>query len=58
MVDLDHKIIGGASDVWMLGCIAYLMVYRKHPFEGEGKLAIISANTKYPFENAITPLIK
>jgi len=49
MVDLDHKIIGGASDVWMLGCIAYLMLYRKHPFEGEGKLAIISANIKYPF---------
>ena len=47
MITLEDKTIGFASDIWMLGCIAYFMYFRKHPFEGEGKLAIISSNVKY-----------
>ena len=27
----------------MLGCIAYMLVYRKHPFEGQGELGIVTA---------------
>ena len=48
MIDSDGKIIGYPSDIWMLGCIAYLMLFRKHPFEGKGKLAIISEDLKFP----------
>ena len=47
MITLEDKTIGFASDIWMLGCIAYFMYFRKHPFEDEGKLAIISSNVKY-----------
>jgi cyclin G-associated kinase len=32
MVDLSGKILGEKSDIWMLGLIGYLMLYRKHPF--------------------------
>jgi hypothetical protein len=35
----------------MLGCIGYLLAYRKHPFENEGKLAIISGSVSYPSED-------
>lgn len=48
MIESHGKVIGEKSDVWMLGCIGYLMTFRKHPFENEGKLAIISGNIKYP----------
>jgi len=34
------------------------MLYRKHPFEGEGKLAIISPNLKYFTEGPIPNLIR
>lgn len=42
------KIISGKSDIWMMGCIVYLMLYRKHPFEGEGQLAIMTGCANYP----------
>ena len=42
MIDPANKVIGYASDLWILGCIAYFMLFRRHPFEGKGKLAIIS----------------
>jgi hypothetical protein len=47
MIDIENKVIDGASDIWMVGCIGYFMLYRKHPFEGAGKLAIISKSLKY-----------
>jgi len=43
MVMLEKGEIGASSDVWMIGCIAFFMHFRKHPFEGQGKLAIVSA---------------
>jgi cyclin G-associated kinase len=58
MITLEDKPIGFASDIWMLGCIAYFMYFRKHPFEGEGKLAIISPNVKYPEDSKYTKLIQ
>ena len=48
MVEPNGKVIGEASDVWALGCIAYLLVFRKHPFMGEGKLAILTGISDYP----------
>jgi hypothetical protein len=58
MIEPYGRVIGAASDLWMLGCVLYLLTYRKHPFEGEGKLAILSASINYPSEYALTPLIK
>lgn len=43
MVMMEKGEIGASSDVWMMGCIAFFMHFRKHPFEGQGKLAIVSA---------------
>ncbi len=58
MIELNEKSIGYPSDVWMLGCIAYFIYFRKHPFEGEGKLAIISPNVPYPEHSPITKFIQ
>lgn len=58
MIEPLGKVIGPASDIWMLGCVAYLLTFRKHPFENEGKLAIITGNVKYPKEGIMTDLIK
>lgn len=40
--------ITAKSDVWMLGCVAYMLLYRKHPFEGKGELGIITGFVEYP----------
>ena len=48
MIEPNGKIIGQASDIWMLGCIAYLLVFRKHPFMDQGKLAILTCDPEYP----------
>ena len=58
MIEPNGKVIGQASDIWMLGCIAYLMVFRKHPFLGEGKLAILTGISEYPSEGKMTDLVK
>lgn len=58
MITLEDKPIGFASDIWMMGCIAYFMYFRKHPFEGEGKLAIISSNVRYSEDSQYTSLIQ
>jgi AP2-associated kinase len=31
-------------DIWMLGCILYTLIYKKHPFADAQKLAIINAH--------------
>uniref|UniRef100_A0A2M4B9T6 Cyclin-G-associated kinase n=1 Tax=Anopheles marajoara TaxID=58244 RepID=A0A2M4B9T6_9DIPT len=40
--------IGIKMDVWALGCVLYLLCYRKHPFEDSAKLRIINANYTIP----------
>ncbi|MCB0370623.1 MAG: hypothetical protein KDD45_14660 [Bdellovibrionales bacterium] len=35
MINPDGKTIGAAADVWMLGCIAYILAYGCHPFMGK-----------------------
>jgi hypothetical protein len=42
MIDTTNKILDEKTDVWMLGLIGYMMMYRKHPFENQGKTAILS----------------
>lgn len=57
MVMLEKGEIGAPSDVWMMGCIAFFMHFRKHPFEGQGKLAIVST-LNYSEASDITDMIK
>lgn len=40
--------IGKPVDIWALGCILYMLCYKKHPFEDSAKLAIINANFNIP----------
>lgn len=57
MIELE-RVVGAASDMWMMGCIAYFAYFRKHPFEGQGKLAIISNNIRFPEESPITSFMQ
>ena len=51
MIDLYLKYpIDDRVDVWMLGCVLYVMNYKYHPFQDEGKLSIVNANIKYKKE--------
>lgn len=43
----NHEI-GVPSDIWALGCILYMLCFRKHPFEDSAKLAILNANYNIP----------
>lgn len=36
------------ADIWMLGCIFYTLMYKKHPFADSQKLAIINAHYYVP----------
>jgi serine/threonine protein kinase len=58
MVEPAGKVIGAASDVWMLGCVAYLLAYRKHPFQNEGKLAILTCSPPYPEAGTLAELVQ
>lgn len=58
MIDSEKKLISGKSDVWMIGCIGYFMLYRRQPFEGQGKLAIMSSNVVYPTAGPLELLIQ
>lgn len=39
-------------DVWMLGCVLYTVLFRKHPFQDAQKLAIINAHYYISEEDA------
>jgi serine/threonine protein kinase len=48
MIDLYLKYpVDERVDIWMLGCVLYVLNYRFHPFQEEGKLSIVNANIKY-----------
>lgn len=40
-------------DVWMLGCVAYTLVYAQHPFVDCQKLAICNAGYQFPQNHAV-----
>ncbi len=42
MIDTTGNRLDQKTDIWMVGLIGYVMLYRKHPFENQGKLAILS----------------
>lgn len=37
-VAIDHRV-----DVWALGCLLYSLCFKRHPFDDDGSLAVISA---------------
>jgi len=45
-------LINEKVDVWMLGCVMYTIMFKKHPFQDAQKLAIINAHYFIPFEDA------
>ena len=48
MIDLYLKYpIDDRVDIWMLGCVLFVLNYHFHPFQEEGKLSIVNANIKY-----------
>ncbi len=57
MVDTSGKILNGKSDIWMLGLIGYLMLYRKHPFENKGKTGILS-QVEFPTNGKLETVLK
>lgn len=44
----SNSEVGVKVDIWSLGCILYILCYRKHPFEDSSKLRIINANFQIP----------
>lgn len=45
MTDLFLKMeVSEKVDIWMLGCILYILCFFKHPFQDASKLAIINAS--------------
>lgn len=49
MIDTwNNYEIGKSVDIWALGCILYMLCYKKHPFEDSAKLAILNANFNIP----------
>lgn len=58
MIKPQGKIVGPLTDIWMLGCIAYILDYEKHPFEDKDQSAILNAAIDYPEEKLLTELTK
>eukprot|EP00045_Choanoeca_perplexa_P011204 m.117433 g.117433 ORF g.117433 m.117433 type:complete len:309 (-) comp15547_c0_seq5:877-1803(-) len=62
MLDLhSERPINEKVDIWALGCLLYVLAYRKHPFEDGNKLAICNGKYKLPDQaeyQAINTLIK
>lgn len=48
MISPKGKVIDSAADMWMLGCIAYILVFEKYPFEGKTAKSILKADVDYP----------
>ena len=58
MIEPTGKTIGQSSDIWMLGCITYLLTFRKHPFQDQGKLAILTNNPPYVSEGPLVEMVR
>jgi AP2-associated kinase len=57
MLEPKGKILGEKADIWMLGCVAYILAFGGHPFE-QGKPAILKGDVSYPKEGFMTDLIR
>ena len=36
------------ADVWMLGCVLYVLAYFRHPFQDQNQLAIVNSKFNFP----------
>ena len=48
MIDPKRKTIGPAADMWMFGCIAYILTFGVHPFDGFDDEAILKCELQFP----------
>jgi serine/threonine protein kinase len=51
------KVIDTSSDIWSLGCIAYILKFNRQPFQGDQE-DIVNCKVHYPVEDDLTSLIK
>jgi len=47
----EKHIVNEKVDIWMLGCIYYTLLFKKHPFQDAQKLTIINAYYFIPNEH-------
>lgn len=49
MIDLYQRArVDFKADAWMIGCIAYILAFCKHPFQDQSQLAIVNAHFTFP----------
>lgn len=41
-------LINDKVDMWMLGCVAFTLMFFKHPFHESSKLSIVNASYYWP----------
>lgn len=46
--------VGFKSDMWMLGCIIYVLCFAQHPFQDVSSLAIINGQYQIPDDEHIS----
>ena len=52
MTDLFLRLeVNEKVDIWMLGCVLYILCFFTHPFQEASKLAIINASYFVPKNN-------
>ena len=56
MIEPEGRVIDTSADIWMLGCIAYILVFGCQPFSNKEEILI--AEVKYPFECFMTEMIR
>ena len=59
MIEPQGKVVGAKADMWMLGCVAYVLAFGRYPLEG-AELESMEAhkNIKYDRQGELTDLIK
>ena len=55
MIELKGDI-GTSADIWMLGCIGFILAFGYQPFTKTEE--ILSGKVKYPFEGELTDLVR
>jgi len=59
MVDLHKGMqVDYRSDIWALGCMLYMLCFRRHPFETGSKLEIMSARIEFPRHSSVSDHLK
>jgi AP2-associated kinase len=59
MCDLYQRYtINEKIDIWMLGCVAFVLCFYKHPFLDAGKLGIVNAAFQIPDDSKYSDKMK